>query len=132
MRPEPSFPECGRGFPNQTHQSAHLCDHERIMFQIPHTRQTVYLSASWAAQNRPLNLSIASLLANEGLIVIGEHPTRPSDQGGKDYPERVDEYLKNCAGIVCVFPVRPDRKQSTSSAMFIEVLVASKYGLLAS
>ena len=99
------------------------------MFRIPHTRQTVYLSASWADRNRRLNLSIASLLTTEGLIVIGEHPTRPSDLGGMDYPERVDEYLKHCAGIVLVFPFRPDRPQSTSSAMFIELLVAAKHGL---
>src|SRR6266404_1098914 len=70
-----------------------LSDHGQTMFRLPHTRQSIYLSASWAEQNRRLNLSIASLLAEEGLIVIGEHPTRPFDLGGMDYPERVDEYL---------------------------------------
>jgi len=93
-------------------------------------RHSIYLSASWSSSH-DLNLYVARRLIDDyGLLVVGDHKAyvNTPHERGLNYRARVEEILADCSGMVAVFP-RKQWSQTTSPYMFLELLLAVRYGL---
>jgi hypothetical protein len=94
-------------------------------------KHSVYLAASWSKEHTQLNEYVAAKLAEQyGLLVVGDHKAyrdTPHERG-LEYPERVDEILQTCSGMVVVFP-KKDYSQTTAPFIFLELVLATKHGL---
>jgi hypothetical protein len=94
-------------------------------------KHSVYLAASWSDDHEDLNSYVTYKLARQyGLLVVGDHKAyrdTPHERGLK-YPERVNEILETCSGVVVVFP-RKSYSQTTAPYIFLELLLALKHQL---
>lgn len=90
-------------------------------------KPTVYVSATWNPADKKKMLFIAEQIAQNGILVVGDHPDYRNI--GLGYSERIDEILKDCSGFVIFFPYEEKSLQTTSPYMFTELLYATKHKL---
>jgi len=92
----------------------------------------VYLSTSWDGSHRLLSEDIVQHLARNDLTVVGDHPDYKRDDPFKrPWPQRADRIIRDCGGLVAVFPEVSDPrvKQHSKYNMFPEVLSAFRHGI---
>ena len=94
-------------------------------------RHSVYLAASWSEEHNSMNAYVVEKLVSKyGLVVLGDHKAyrETRHERGLKYPQRVNEILQACSGMVIVFPYK-NYPQTTAPFIFLELLLAAKHGL---
>ena len=89
----------------------------------------VYVAASWQSDSAVLDKLVVAHLIRQGITVVQDHPENKTAPPITPWFHRVDLYMRDCSGLVAIFPFRNTGPQTTTPYIFPEILSAARRGL---